>query len=134
MEGIHLRCAGRDVHKETVVACARQASGDKVIRGVKTFETTTSGLLTLLAWLTEQGCNHVAMEATGVYWKPVWNILSDGGFELVLANAALIKNVPRRKTDVGDAAWIAHLLAHRLNPRNFVPEQGIQEFEELFAP
>ena len=131
MEVIHLRCAGLDVHKETVVACARHASGDKVIREVKTFETTTSGLLTLLAWLTEQGCNHVAMEATGVYWKPVWNILSDGGFELVLANAAHIKNVPGRKTDVGDAAWIADLLAHGLIRSSFVPEQEIQELREL---
>jgi transposase len=79
---------------------------------VRTFETTTSGLLLLLAWLTEMGCTHVAMEAIGVYWKPVWNILSDGDFELVLANAAHTKNVPGRKTDVSDSAWIADLLAH----------------------
>src|SRR5215471_3569856 len=91
MEVIHPRCGGLDVHKETVVACVRLALGDKVTREVRTFETTTSGLLLLLAWLTELGCTHVAMEATGVYWKPVWNILSDGDFELVLANAAHIK-------------------------------------------
>ena len=83
MEVIHPRCAGLDVHKETVVACVRLAVGDTVNREVKTFETTTSGLLRLLASLSEQGCTHVAMEATGVYWKPVWNILSDGAFELV---------------------------------------------------
>jgi transposase len=128
MEVIHPRCAGLDVHKETVVACIRLALGDKVTREVRTFETTTSGLLRLLAWLTELGCTHVAMEATGVYWKPVWNILSDGDFELVLANA---KNVPGRKTDVSDAAWIADLLAHGLIRSSFVPEQEIQELRDL---
>jgi transposase len=131
MEVIHPRCAGLDVHKETVVGCVRLASGGKITREVKTFETTTSGLLLLLKWLTEMGCTHVAMEATGVYWKPVWNILSDGDFELVLANAAHIKNVPGRKTDVSDAAWIADLLAHGLIRSSFVPEQEIQELREL---
>jgi transposase len=131
MEVIHSRCGGLDVHKETVVACVRLASGDKVTREVRTFETTTSGLLLLLAWLTESGCTHVAMEATGVYWKPVWSILSDGDFELVLANAAHIKNVPGRKTDVSDAVWIADLLAHGLIRSSFVPEQEIQELREL---
>ena len=113
------------------MACVRLALGDKITREVRTFETTTSGLLLLLAWLTELGCTHVAMEATGVYWKPVWNILSDGDFELVLANAAHIKNVPGRKTDVSDAAWIADLLAHGLIRSSFVPEQEIQELREL---
>jgi transposase len=131
MEVIHPRSGGLDVHKEAVVACVRLALGDKVTREVRTFETTTSGLLLLLAWLTEMGCTHVAMEATGVYWKPVWNILSDGDFELVLANAAHIKNVPGRKTDVSDAAWIADLLAHALIRSSFVPEQEIQELREL---
>jgi transposase len=131
MEVIHPRCAGLDVHKETVVGCVRLASGGKITREVKTFETTTSGLLLLLKWLTEMGCTHVAMEATGVYWKPVWNILSDGDFELVLANAAHIKNVPGRKTDVSDAAWIADLMAHGLIRSSFVPEQEIQELREL---
>ena len=131
MEVIHSRCAGLDVHKETVVACVRLAAGDKITREVKSFETTTSGLLGLLAWLSEQGCTHAAMEATGVYWKPVWNILSDGDFELVLANAAHIKNVPGRKTDVSDAAWIADLLAHGLIRSSFVPEQQVQELREL---
>ena len=123
MEVIHPRSGGLDVHKETVVACVRLALGGKVTHEVRTFETTTAGLLLLLAWLTEMGCTHVAMEATGIYWKPVWNILSDGDFELVLANAAHIKNVPGRKTDVSDAAWIADLLAHGLIRSSFVPEQ-----------
>lgn len=131
MEVIHRRCGGLDVHKDTVVANVRLASGAKVTREVRTFETTTSQLLSLLTWLTEKGCTHVAMEATGVYWKPVWNILSDGGFELILANAAHIKNVPGRKTDVSDAAWIADLLAHGLIRSSFVPEQEIQELREL---
>jgi len=131
MEVIHPRCAGLDVHKETVVACVRLVLDGKISRAVRTFETTTSGLLLLLAWLTELGCTHVAMEATGVYWKPVWNILSDGDFELVLANAAHIKNVPGRKTDVSDAAWIADLLAHGLIRSSFVPDHEIQELREL---
>ncbi|MBV8771594.1 MAG: IS110 family transposase [Deltaproteobacteria bacterium] len=131
MEVIHPRCAGLDVHKETVMACVRLAAGNKVTRQIKTFATTTSELLSLLAWLREQGCSHVAMEATGVYWKPVWNILSDGDFELVLANAAHIKNVPGRKTDVSDAAWIADLQAHGLIRSSFVPEQEVQELREL---
>ena len=121
MDVVYARCAGLDVHKETVVACVRVILGGKTTREVKTFETTTSGLLMLLAWLMEQGCTHVAMEATGVYWKPVWHILSDGGFELVLANAAHIKNVPGRKTDVCDASWIADLLAYGLIRASFVP-------------
>jgi transposase len=131
MEVIHPRCAGLDVHKDTVVGCVRLAVGGNVGRETKTFETTTSGLLSLSAWLSEHGCTHVAMEATGVYWKPVWNILSDGAFELVLGNAAHIKNVPGRKTDVSDAAWVADLLAHGLIRSSFVPEQEIVELREL---
>jgi transposase len=131
MEVMHPRCAGLDVHKDTVVACVRLALGGQVKREAKTFETTTAGLLNLLEWLGEQGCTHVAMEATGVYWKPVWNILSDGNFELVLANAAHIKNVPGRKTDVSDAAWISDLLAHGLIRSSFVPQQDQQQLREL---
>jgi hypothetical protein len=124
MEVIHRRCAGLDVHKETVVACVRLTLDGKVTREVRTFETTTSGLTRLLAWLTAHGCTQVAMEATGIYWKPLWSILSDGDFELVLANAAHIKNVPGRKTDVSDAG-------PRSDRSSFVPEQEIQELREL---
>jgi transposase len=131
MDVLYQRCAGLDVHKDTVVACVRVAAGGKTTREVRTFKTTTCGLLMLLAWLTEQGCTHVAMEATGVYWKPVWHILSDGGFELVLANAAHIKNVPGRKTDVNDATWIADLLAYGLIRSSFVPEPEIQDLRGL---
>ena len=103
MDVMHERVAGLDVHKETVVACVRIMEGGKATRECRTFETTTESLEALLAWLTENGCTHVAMEATGVYWKPVWSILSDGKFELMVANAAHIKNVPGRKTDMNDA-------------------------------
>jgi len=131
MEVVHRRCGGLDVHKESVVGCVRLAEAGEIKHEVRTFETTTAGLLALLAWLAEHGCTHVAMEATGVYWKPVWHILSEGEFELVLANAAHIKNVPGRKTDVNDATWIADLLAHGLIRASFVPEPAIQELRGL---
>jgi transposase len=130
MEVIYPRCAGLDVHKDTVVACARICLNGKVERQVKTFPTTTTGLLALADWLTQYGCTVVAMEATGVYWKPVWHILEDS-FELVLANAKHIRNVPGRKTDVNDATWIADLLAHGLIQGSFVPPQPIQELRDL---
>jgi transposase len=131
MEVLHRRCAGLDVHKKTVVACVRLAEENKVVTEVRTFATTTAGLLALSAWLSENGCTHVAMEATGVYWKPVWHVLSDGEFELVLANAAHVKNVPGRKTDVSDAAWLAELLAHGLIRGSFVPDGQTQELRTL---
>jgi transposase len=131
MEVVCQRCAGLDVHKAMIVACVRLIENGKVNREVRSFDTTTAGLLALLAWLTESGCTQVAMEATGVYWKPVWNILSDGAFDLIVANAAHIKNVPGRKTDVNDATWIADLVAHGLIKASFVPEQEIQELRSL---
>ena len=91
MELLHRRCCGLDVHKETVVACLRLVSDGKVTTEVRTFQTTTVDLLRLSEWLAANDCTHVAMEATGVYWKPVWHILDDGEFELVLANAAHVK-------------------------------------------
>jgi transposase len=131
MDTLHERCAGLDVHKAMVVACVRLMIGGKVNRECRTFDTTTTGLLALLKWLTESGCTHVAMEATGVYWKPVWNILGDGPFELRVANAAHIKNVPGRKTDVNDATWIADLTACGLIKASFVPEEAIQQLRSL---
>ena len=120
MEVLHPRCCGLDVHKETVVACIRLAIDGKVVKESRTFSTTTADLIAMSEWLAENKCTHVAMEATGVYWKPVWHILADGGFELVLANAAHIKNVPGRKSDVKDADWISELLAHGLIRASFV--------------
>src|SRR5476649_2485698 len=131
MEVMHQHCAGLDVHKKTVVACVRLASEGKVVTEVKTFATTTQGLLTLSDWLSANRCTHVAMEATGVYWKPVWHILSDGEFELVLANAAHVKNVPGRKTDVNDATWMADLMAHGLIRASFVPDEPTQQMRDL---
>jgi transposase len=131
VEVLHQRCAGLDVHKKTVVAAVRLVEGNKVITEVRTFATTTAGLLALADWLTQNGCMHVAMEATGVYWKPVWHVLSDGEIELVLANAAHVKNVPGRKTDVSDAAWLAELLAHGLIRASFVPDGQTQELRAL---
>ncbi len=131
MEVLYPRCAGLDVHKDTVVASARLAAGRDVTVEVQTFATTTAGLLALSAWLAERGCTHVAMEATGVYWKPVWHILADGDFTLVLANAAQVKNVPGRKTDVADATWLAELLAHGLVRASFVPDAPTQALRAL---
>src|SRR5215210_6503300 len=131
MEVLYPRCAGLDVHKDTVVASARLAAGREVSVEVRTFATTTAGLLALSAWLAERGCTHAAMEATGVYWKPVWHVLSDGDFALVLANAAQVKNVPGRKTDVADATWLAELLAHGLVRASFVPDAPTQALRAL---
>lgn len=130
MDVVHARCAGLDVHKDTVVACVRLAQGRKVERAVETFGTTTRELLRLLEWLGSHGVTHAAMEATGVYWKPVWHVLA-GELELVLGNAKEIKHVPGRKTDVNDATWIADLLAHGLIRGSFVPPEPIQELRDL---
>jgi hypothetical protein len=116
MELLYSRCAGLDVHKQTVVACAR---------------IVCHGVLRLSDWLTERGCTHVAMEATGVYWKPVWHVLDDGGFKLILANAAHVRNVPGRKTDITDAAWLAELLAHGLIRASFVPDAATEAMRTL---
>jgi transposase len=129
MQVLYPRCAGLDVHKDTVVACVRCVSPPGH-RETRSFPTTTRGLLALGEWLGAHGCTHVAMEATGVYWRPVWHVL-EGRFELVLANAQHIKNVPGRKTDVSDAMWIADLLAHGLIRSSFVPPAPIQELRDL---
>jgi transposase len=131
MKLLYRRCCGLDVHKETVVACLRLVSDDQVTTEVRTFQTTTVDLLRLSEWLAANGCTHVAMEATGVYWKPVWHILDDGEFTLLLVNAAHVKNVPGRKTDVNDATWLAELLAHGLLRASFVPDMQTQEMRNL---
>ena len=129
MQVLYPRCAGLDVHKDTIVACVRCVS-QPMHQEVRSFGATTAELLELADWLAEHDCTHVAMEATGVYWKPVWHVLEDE-FELVLANAAHIRNVPGRKTDVNDAMWIADLLAHGLIRSSFVPPQAIQQLRDL---
>jgi transposase len=102
-----------------------------VTTDVRTFKTTTQELMALSDWLSAAGCTHAAMEATGVYWKPVWHILSDGELQLVLANAAHVKNVPGRKTDVNDATWLADLMAHGLIRASFVPDEPTQQMRDL---
>jgi transposase len=129
MEILYPRCAGLDVHKDMVMARARCVSEPRV-EETRSFATTTAALMELQEWLTSHGVTHVAMEATGVYWKPVWHLLEEH-FELVLANAQHIRNVPGRKTDVNDAAWIADLLAHGLIRSSFVPPASIQELRDL---
>jgi len=131
MEVLYPDCAGLDVHKDTVVACVRHMANGTVRREVRTFKTMTKDLLALSDWLAEERCTHLAMEATGVYWKPVWHVLGDGDFTLLLANAAHVKNVPGRKTDVNDAAWLADLLAHGLIGGSFVPDEQTQEMRNL---
>ena len=130
MNVLYPRCAGLDVHKATIMACARIAAGGPVQSETREFPTTTPGLLALSDWLTGHAVTHVAMEATGVYWKPAWHVL-DEAFELVLANAAHIRNVPGRKSDVTDAAWIADLLAHGLIRGSFVPPAAVQALRNL---
>ena len=131
MELLHSRCAGLDVHKETVVACLREQQDQQSRQTVRTFSTTTKALNELAEWLAAEAVTAVAMEATGVYWKPVWHVLEAHDLSLVLANAAHIKHVPGRKTDVNDAMWIADLVAHGLIRASFVPEQPIQELRDL---
>jgi transposase len=130
MEVLYPRCAGLDVHADSVTACLRLASGPDVTYQHRTVSTTTRGLLELADWLRAAGCTHVAMEATGVYWKPVWHVL-EGSFTIVLANAMHIRNVPGRKSDMNDATWIADLLAHGLIRSSFVPPAPIQELRDL---
>lgn len=129
MEVLHPRCAGLDVHKDSVTACLRVADAS-VRTETQRFAATTKGLLELSDWLEEAGCTHVVMEATGVYWKPVWHVL-EGHFELLLANPGHVRQVPGRKSDVNDAQWLADLLAHGLVAPSFVPEGRIQEVREL---
>jgi transposase len=131
MDVMHTRVAGMDVHKSMIVACVRVVEDGRVQRESRTFDTTTQELEALLEWLKESGCTQVAMEATGVYWKPVWNILSDGPFELIVANAAHIKNVPGRKTDMNDATWIADLVSFGLIKASFIPDAQIQQLRSL---
>jgi transposase len=131
MDTLFPRCAGIDVHKNNVVVAVRCCDGPgKVREQVRTFSTMTRDLLALSDWLAECGVTHVAMESTGVYWKPVFNIL-EGGVSVILVNAEHIKQVPGRKTDVKDCQWIAQLLQHGLLKASFVPPAPIRELRDL---
>jgi len=128
---IHERCAGLDVHKKTVVACVLVDKPDgQVHREVRTFGTTTGEILCLAQWLKDQGVTSVAMESTGVYWIPIYNLL-EGRFELRVVNAAHLKAVPGRKTDVNDAEWIAQLHRHGLLKGSFIPPKPQRQLREL---
>jgi transposase len=131
MEVVYTHCAGLDIHKRTVVACCVTPGP----RGQPQFETRTFGtmtqdLLALADWLTSMGITHVALESTGEYWKPIYNIL-EGAFTIIVANAQHIKNVPGRKTDVKDAAWIADLLRHGLLQASFIPPEPQRDLRDL---
>lgn len=132
MDVVNERCAGLDVHKRQVVACVRVPGGSTKGRGlVKTFGTTTPELLDLLAWLTEHGVEKVAMESTGVYWRPVYHVLEGSFDEILLVNAQHVKAVPGRKTDVKDCEWLARLLEHGLLRGSFVPPEPIRDLRDL---
>ncbi len=126
MEVIYSHSCGLDVHKQKVVACTITPAGKEI----RTFSTMTEDLLQMKDWLAELGISHVAMESTGVYWKPVYNLL-EGQFELLVVNAQHIKNVPGKKTDVKDAEWIADLLRHGLVRGSFIPPRTQRELREL---
>jgi transposase len=131
MEILYERCCGLDVHKRSVVACLFvPGPDDKPTKQIRTFGTMTSDLLALSDWLAAAGCTQVAMESTGVFWKPIYNLL-EGSFELLVINAQHIKAVPGRKTDVRDAEWIADLLRHGLLRASFIPDQPQRELREL---
>ena len=130
MQLLYARCAGLDVHARQVVACVRIVVNHTLTYHRLTVATTTRGLLELSDWLTAHEATHVAMEATGVYWKPVWHLL-DGHVALTLANAQHVKNVPGRKNDVNDAQWLADLLAVGLIRSSFVPPAAVQDLRDL---
>ncbi len=128
---VYQSCCGLDIHKMSIVACLIiPGPGGQVRKEIRSFGTMTEDILELSDWLSAAGCTHVAMESTGVYWKPIWNIL-EGNFELLLVNAQSISRMPGRKTDVKDCEWIADLLRHGLLQGSFVPDREQRELREL---
>ena len=131
MDVVYARCAGLDIHKRSITACLlTPGPGGRPAKEVRGFGTMTADLLALGDWLAEAGATHVAMESTGVYWKPVWNLLEER-FTLLLVNAQHVKAVPGRKTDVRDAEWLAQLGRHGLLRPSFVPDRPQRELREL---
>src|SRR5438034_2943326 len=131
VEVIFRRCAGLDVHKKTVTVCVRilDETG-RLQKQTRTFGTTTGELEIMATWFVALEITHVAMESTGVFWKPIYNIL-EGRFELLLCNAQHVKRVPGRKTDVKDSEWLAQLLQHGLLRGSFVPERPLRDLRDL---
>jgi transposase len=131
MEVLHSRCCGIDIHKRSITVCVLiREAGRKEQKHLREFGTTTSAILNCADWLRSLGVTHVAMESTGVYWRPVWNLL-EGQFDLLLANATHMRNVPGRKTDIKDSEWIAQLLQHGLLKPSFVPNTVLRDLREL---
>jgi transposase len=130
MEVVYERCCGLDVHRNTVVACVSIIEAGQRRKEIRTFRTVTKELLIMRQWLLAFGCSHVGMESTGVLWRPIYDRLL-GYFELVLVNAAHMRQVPGRKTDVQDADWLADLLQHGLLTPSFVPDQPQQDLRDL---
>ena len=131
MQVLYERCCGLDVHQKSVTACVLLTEPAGAVRKyLQTFATMTDSLLALGDWLASLGVTHVAMESTGVYWRPVFNLLEEGR-EVILVNAQHIKAVPGRKTDVRDAKWLADLLRHGLLTPSFIPPAPIRELREL---
>jgi transposase len=132
MQIVHERCCGLDVHKKSVVACILITSEDATVqREIRTYGTMTADLLMLRDWLESLDVQHVAMESTGVFWHPIYNILEDEGRTIILVNAQHMKAVPGRKTDVKDSEWLADLLRHGLLQASFIPPAPIRELREL---
>lgn len=127
MQILYQRCCGLDVHKKSITACMITPQGKEV----KTFGTMTEDILTLVEWIKSKGCAHVAMESTGVYWKPIYNLLELEEIEAMVVNAKHIKAVPGRKTDIKDAEWIADLLQHGLLTNSYIPDREQRELREL---
>jgi transposase len=130
MEVLYRRCCGLDVHKSSITACALLREKGRVQTERRRFTTMTHDLQDLATWLRQLGVTHVAIESTGVYWKPVWNVL-EGQFTIILANAQHIKNVPGRKTDANDSEWIGDLVQHGLLRSSYVPSEIIRDLRDL---
>ena len=129
MQVVYERCCGLDVHKDTVAACIAITGDGRVYRDKRVFGTTTKELLELSDWLAGHCVTHVGMESTGVYWKPIWNIL-EAQFDITLVNAQHFKSVPGRKTDLKDGEWLSDLLRHGLLRKSFVPDKPIRELRD----
>ncbi len=127
MEKVYDSCCGVDIHKKLIVACFKQGKKQEI----REFGATTRDLLEMAGWLTEGGCEKVAMESTASYWKPLYNILESSGISAMVVNAQHMKAVPGRKTDVTDAEWISDLLQHGLLRASFIPDEARRELREL---
>ncbi|WP_186323905.1 IS110 family transposase [Bacillus thuringiensis] len=131
MEALHCHCAGLDIHQKEIVVCIYIGNSEtKLTKEIRKFPTLTKHLFEMLQWLEELYITHLAIESTGIYWKPIFNILEDY-YDITLANAKRIKNVPGRKTDVADAKWIINLLRYGLIEKSFVPPSNIRELRDL---